>query len=297
MKRLVRWTIRILAVLSLAVAVLVAYVYAASSRALMRNYAVTPAPISVPSDAASIARGKYLTEAVATCTECHGKDLGGRVFLDNAAMGRFVAPNLTRGRGGLGASYADQDFVRVILHGVRRDGRSVTLMPSDTYRFTEADLAAIIAYVRSVPPVDREVPAGSVGPVARALSVFANFPLAPASTIDHERAAFAQPTQPGDPVSAGAHLVEAAGCRGCHGPELAGGGGPPPGAANITPVGIGRWTERDFITAIREHKRPNGTAISNVMPLGYGQMSDEDLRAILTYLKTVPAKGTKAPNQ
>jgi mono/diheme cytochrome c family protein len=297
MKRLVKWTIRIVAVFVLALAALVAYVYVASGRALSRTYAVTPAPISVPTDTASIARGKYLTEAVATCTECHGKDLGGRVFLDNAAMGRFVAPNITRGRGGPGASYADQDFVRVILHGVRRDGRSVTLMPSDTYRFTEADLAAIIAYVRSVPPVDRELPASSPGPVARALSVFVDFPLAPASKIDHERVAFAQAAQQGDPVSAGANLVEAAGCRGCHGPELAGGGGPPPGAANITPVGIGQWTERDFIIAVREHKRPNGTTISDVMPLAYGQMSDEDLRAILTYLKTVPAKGTKTPNQ
>jgi mono/diheme cytochrome c family protein len=297
MKRFVRWTIRIVAVLVLALVALAAYVYVASTRALTRTYTVTPAPISVPSDAASMARGKYLTEAVATCTECHGKDLGGRVFVDSAAMGRFVAPNLTRGRGGLGASYADQDFVRVILHGVRRDGRSVTLMPSDTYRFTEADLAAIIAYVRSVPPVDRELPAGSVGPVARALSVFADFPLAPASTIDHERAAFAQATRPGDLVSAGGHLVDAAGCRGCHGPELAGGGGPPPGAANITPVGIGEWTEKDFITAIREHKRPNGTTISDVMPLGYGQMSDEDLRAIWSYLRTVAGKGTKMANQ
>jgi cytochrome c553 len=90
--------------------------------------------------------------------------------------------------------------------------------------------------------------------------------------------------------------VEAAGCRGCHGPELAGGGGPPPGTSNITPVGIGPWTERDFITAIREHKRPDGTPIGAVMPLAYGQMSDTDLQAIFAYLKSVPAKGSKMPS-
>jgi hypothetical protein len=78
---------------------------------------------------------------------------------------------------------------------------------------------------------------------------------------------------------------------------LKGGGGPPPGAANITPVGIGNWSEQDFFTALRDHKRPNGTAIDDAMPRGYGQMADEDLRKIFSFLKTVPAAGEKSKNQ
>ena len=84
--------------------------------------------------------------------------------------------NLTRGRGGLPADYSDQDFVRALTHGVKRDGRSVIFMPSADYLFTADDLGAIVAYVKSVPPVDRTVPAMSVGPVARALGLFVEFP-------------------------------------------------------------------------------------------------------------------------
>src|SRR6185436_3298983 len=114
--------------------------------------------VAIPADPVAIARGKYLAEKVAVCTECHGADLGGKVVEDDAAMGRLVASNLTRGRGGLPADYADQDFVRVLTHGVKRDGHSVVFMPVVDYRFTEDDLGAIIAYVKSVPPVDRTVP-------------------------------------------------------------------------------------------------------------------------------------------
>lgn len=262
------------------------YVYAASSLLLSKAYAVTPPRISIPSDEASIARGRYLAETVALCSDCHGKDLGGRVLLDNPAMGRLVAPNLTRGRGGLTAAYSDQDLVRAMLHGVRRDGRSVVLMPAGTY--TESELAAIMAYVKSVPPVDREQPSGTVGPVTRALGLLGRFPIAPASTIDHAHVTFARAHDFRDPVRVGEHLVTTGGCRNCHGPDLAGGGGPPPGGSDITPSGMNGWTERDFITAIREHARPNGTTISEVMPRAYGEMSDADLRKIFEYLKTLP---------
>ena len=54
----------------------------------------------MPSDANSLARGKYLFEKVALCSDCHEKDLGGKVVEDNFVIGRLVAPNLTRGNGG-----------------------------------------------------------------------------------------------------------------------------------------------------------------------------------------------------
>ena len=86
-------------------------------------------------------------------------------------------------------------------------------------------------------------------------------------------------------------------CRGCHGANLTGGGGPPPGASNITPAGIGDWSEPDFFVALRTHKRPNGSEISESMPRTYGEMSDDDLRRILGYLRSVPAAGQKTANQ
>ena len=95
----------------------------------------------------------------------------------------------------------------------------------------------------------------------------------------------------------GQHLLDTAGCRGCHQPDLTGGGGPPPGAANITPVGIGDWSDADFLKAVRTHVRPNGTKIADTMPAAYGQMSDAELTAIHSYLKTLPAKGKKTKTQ
>ena len=134
---------------------------------MARTYTVETPQVPIPSDPASIARGKYLAEKVAVCTECHGTDLGGKVVEDDVAMGRLVAVNLTRGRGGLPADYSDQDFVRALTHGVKRDGRSVIFMPTADYVFTADDLGAIVAYVKSL-PARRPHAAGDVGRSDRA---------------------------------------------------------------------------------------------------------------------------------
>jgi cytochrome c553 len=297
MKRLLKWLLMGVAAIAILVVALIAYVYIATGRLMARTYVVEAPSVAIPSDPASIARGKYLAEKVAVCTECHGADLGGKVVQDNAAFGRLVSANLTRGQGGLPADYSDQDFVRVLTHGVKRDGRSVIFMPSMDYVFTPEDLGAIIAYVKSMPPVDRTVPAMSVGPLPRALGLIGNFPLASAARIDHGAPRLAARPNPADAVAVGKYLVSSAGCYGCHGAQLVGGSGPPPGAANITPVGIGGWSERDFTVALRTHRRPNGSAIDEAMPRAYGDMSDEDLARIYAFLKTVPAAGKKTANQ
>lgn len=298
MMRILRWVSRIVLVLLVLVALLVGYVYVASARLLARTYTTdTNLPqVTLRSDPDSIARGKYLVDRGA-CRECHDKDLGGKLIEDSFAMGRLASANLTRGRGGLGATYADRDFVRAIVHGVKRDGHTLVYMPSADYQFTEADLGAVLGYLRSLPPVDREQPPAQIGPIARALGLFTDFPLTPAAHIDHATVHLAMPPSGSDAAAAGAYVVASAGCRGCHGVDLRGGGGPPPGAGNITPVGIGTWNERDFVSAIRDHKRPNGSAIDEAMPRVYGQMSDDDLRAVFAFLKTVPPAGEKSANQ
>jgi cytochrome c553 len=297
MKRLLVWVFRLVLLVLLLAAAFVAYLYVATERLMARIYAVTPPRVAIRSDPASLERGRYLVERVAVCVECHGPDLGGKVVEANFAMGLLVAANITRGRGGLDPSYTDQDFVRVLTHGVRRDGRSVVFMPSSEYRFTEADLGAIIGYVKSVPPVDRVVPVSAPGPMARALGLFTSFPLSTASQIDHGASRLAEPVDASNALATGKYLLDTAGCRGCHGVDMKGGGGPPPGASNITPVGIGDWTEQDFLTALRQHKRPNGSTISAVMPKQYGDMADDDLKKIFGYLKTVPPAGEKTAAQ
>jgi mono/diheme cytochrome c family protein len=297
MRRLLKWLLFVVGALVLVVAGLVAYVYVASGRVMARTYTVEPPQVSIPTDAVAIARGKYLAEKVAVCTECHGPDLGGKVVQDDAPFGHLVSANLTRGRGGLPADYSDRDFVRVLTHGVKRDGRSVIFMPTVDYVFTAEDLGAIIAYVKSMPPVDRTPEPMSVGPLARALGLFADFPLASAAVIDHSQSRLAARPNPADAVAMGKYLVSSAGCYGCHGAQLTGGSGPPPGGANITPAGIGDWTERDFLVALRTHRRPNGSTIEEVMPRAYGEMAEADLVSIFAYLRTVPAAGKKTANQ
>nr|MBA2355629.1 hypothetical protein [Acidobacteriota bacterium] len=129
MRRLVRWSLRVLVVVLVVAAAAVGYVYVASARLLARTYSITSLPdVPVRSDAASLVRGKYLVEHVAMCADCHDQDLGGKVVVDSAVMGRFASANLTSGQGGIGATYLNQDFVRAILHGVKRDGRTVVFM-------------------------------------------------------------------------------------------------------------------------------------------------------------------------
>ena len=297
MTTMLKWIARILVMLIATLGLLLLLVYYQTNQRMAKTYAVRVPSVAVAPDGATLERGKYLVERRAICIECHDKDLGGKIFVDNFAFGRLAAANLTRGRGGIGSRYTDEDFVRVLVHGVNKGGRSVIFMPSQDARFTEPDLAAIIAYIRSVPPVDREPAATSLGPVARALTFFHKIPLLPAEEIDHDAATVLPTADAADPVGRGRYLVDSGGCRGCHTPELTGGGGPPPGAANITPVGIGAWSEGDFLRAVREHKRPNGTDIAEGMPRAYGLMSDEELRLIFTYLKTVPPKGQRTKSQ
>jgi mono/diheme cytochrome c family protein len=297
MRRLLKWLLILVGAIGIAVVALVAYIYVATGNVMARTYTVEPPRVPIPSEPAAIARGKYLVEKVAACVACHGPDLGGGVVEDNFAMGRLVGANLTRGRGGLPADYSDQDFLRVLTHGVKRDGRSVIFMPVADYLFTPEDLGAIVAYVKSMPPVDRTVPTMSVGPVARGLGLFVGFPLASASMIDHSQSRLAGRPNPADPAALGKYLMQSAACFGCHTPQLTGGGGPPPGAANITPVGIGDWSERDFTVAVRTHRRPNGSTIDEAMPRVYGEMADEDLGRIYAYLKTVPPAGQKTASQ
>jgi hypothetical protein len=70
-----------------------------------------------------------------------------------------------------------------------------------------------------------------------------------------------------------------------------------PRSTNITPdpeTGIGKWTDEQIIAAVREGKRPDGTMIKAIMPyLFYNVMSDDDARALVAFLRTVPPVANK----
>ena len=156
---------RVLGIIIILIVIVGATIYLISALKLSRTFDIAPQSLalSVPSDAASVARGRHLAIAITKCTVCHGADLGGTVFIE-APPFRLVAPNLTKGAGG--GSLTDADYVRAIRHGVGPDGRGLLVMPSREYAgLSDADLAAIIAYAKSVAPVNRTLPPTDIRPL------------------------------------------------------------------------------------------------------------------------------------
>jgi mono/diheme cytochrome c family protein len=296
LKRVLRWIRRTAIVLAGLLLLAVATLYVLTERQFRRHYDVTVQALTIPTDAASLARGKHLVDNVTNCHDCHGKDLGGKLIFDGGFMvARVTGPNLTRGKGGVVSDYSDADWLRALKHGLRRDGSPLIIMPAQIFSaLTESDMAAVIAYVKTLPPVDREVPSIRVGPMGR-LFVMREAKLIPARIVDHTKPLIK--AAPVETVARGEHLAGIAGCHGCHNADLTGGGGPPPGGANITPVGIGTWTKEDFFRTLRTGRTPDGRTLSESMPRPLGNMPDEDLDAIWAYLKTVPPKGEKRPSQ
>jgi mono/diheme cytochrome c family protein len=180
----------------------------------------------------------------------------------------------------------------ILLHGVAPDGQSFIIMPSaEYYWLSDADLAALIAYLNSLPPVDNSLGERSLGPVGRMLVYSGAIPLM-ATIIDHT-APRPEP-EPGVTVEYGSYL--AAVCLGCHGPKLDGQdtladpAGPPP--TDLTSTGpLSQWTEEEFINTMRSGTTPYGKAMDPfVMPwTSFGQMNDDELKALWLYLQSLPA--------
>lgn len=241
----------------------------------------------------AIARGKHLVDSRVNCNACHGKDFSGGVIVDVAVVGRWVAPNLTTGKGSVTLEYTAADWDHAVRHGLRRGGRTSSMPSQDFVNLSDHELSDIVAYIRGMPPVDRDLGPVKFGPVFTFMLATDSKAL-PASAIDHAKAHPVEPPETAPTAAFGEHLVQV--CRGCHGERLSGGklkGDPNmPIVANLTPheTGLKDWTEADFIRALREGKRQDGTAISEFMPWrAYGQMGDSELKAIWAYLQTVPS--------
>ena len=275
-----------------------AAVYGASESRYRKTYTVPAERLVMPTDSAAIARGAHIAQSIGGCQECHGETLAGKPVLDDRAIGRVYAPNLTSGRGGI-ASLSDDDIARAIRHGVAPNGRALKIMPSSDFaNLTDADLGAIVAYVRSRPAMDNVVPPVSVGPLGRALFLAGKLPILHAERIDHGRVHAATIT-PAPTAEYGAYLASV-GCMGCHGPQFAGGhiaSGPPdwPPAANLTAAGrLPQWDEAAFRRVLREGKRPDGSTVNPVMPVrATTHLSDDEITALWLYLRTLPAVATR----
>lgn len=276
--------------------VLAAFVYISSQSRVNRAYDIPAEDIS--SAGADVQRGAHLVSIY--CADCHGRDLGGTEFVNEMPLAIIPAANLTSGEGGAAQTFSDADFERALRHGIGPDGKGLWIMPSGEFsHFSDEDVAAIIAYLRSIEPVDRTWDEPQAGPLGRLLVTLGAVPLLAVENIDHAQPHVAR-VEPAVTASYGEYL--AIPCTGCHHPDYA--GGPLPGeepgalpAANLTPddaTGLGTWSEEDFLKAIQQGIRPDGTALDPAMPWPVlsATMTEDELRAIWLYLESLPPVDT-----
>jgi mono/diheme cytochrome c family protein len=262
--------------------------YVITSRDIHHVYTFGDSSVRATRDSASLVRGRHLVEAIAKCQECHGDDYGGKLLSDSRVFGRLAAGNITAGRGGT-ARFTDADWERALRHGVGPGGRALVFMPSEAFTaMSDDDLAALIGYLRTIPPVDREWPAPEIGPLARVLYLKGGFPLLPATIIDH--GAPRRPPASGVTIEYGEYLATVGGCRGCHGSGLDGTGAPD--APDLTRRRLATWTDADFIRALRQGVRPDGGAIDPTkMPWRRsGRMTDDEILAVWSYVRSLPER-------
>lgn len=246
-------------------------------------------------DATRVERGRYLFLSRG-CTECHGVNGAGKVFIDDGHGMRARAPNITPIPGGVVAAYGEADWARTLRHGVKPDGRPLMIMPSEDYaRLTDADLAAMVAFLRQMP-----AQLGERAELSFPLAVKALYGLGligdAASKIDHSLPP-QQPVPEAITAEHGRYVANA--CMGCHGAQMAGGriaGAPPdwPAAANLTPAegsAMQRYPDAQaFAAMLHSGRRPDGSEVSKVMPfLALKELNDTDVQALYLHLKALPA--------
>ncbi len=286
MRNVLKWIgILLGGLLVVALVVIVAIFFLTESR-INETYAVFVTAVDIPDQPESGERN-YPSVVVDVCRDCHRNDLAGQVMEDDPLTARLVAPNLTAGKGGIGAEFTPEDWTRAIRHGIGRDNKSLIVMPSsDLNVLSNTDLGIVISLVKDTPPVDNELPDTFIGPMGR-IFLMQEPGLLPASVIDHSQQPPEMP-EPGVTVEYGEYLSHL--CALCHGKDFAG-IDDPGGGMNLTPAGdLGGWSETDFIETIRTGIAPDGEELDQeMMPVGiWGKLSDDELKAIWMFLQTLP---------
>ena len=286
MKTLVRGLLRLLMVLAIVLVGLAAYAYWHTCRVLNETFHVEDPPL--PIGDADLTRGKYLYESRG-CAECHGGDGRGVLVLDGAPVIQVRSANINPA--GLGGRYDAEKLGAAIRHGLRDDGRTLVFMPSpDWADMSDRDTADIVAYVQSLPASGERQSPSELLPFGRVLYLFGAIDnLLPGTIIDHRPRQRSAPAL-ANSVDYGSYLIPM--CQGCHGSDLLGGieiepGVPPSPNINVARGGLAGWSKKDFIETLRSGRRPDGSALSGVMPWrSVGAMNETELDALWTYLSS-----------
>lgn len=266
--------------------------------ALASAAGITPVLAETP-----VERGEYLVRGPMGCGNCHtplgpegpvaGQELAGRLVDDNPAFTAW-APNITPG--GRAAGWSDAELAQAIREGLRPDGSLIgPPMPFTMYRgISDADLAAVVAFLRTLPAVENETPASTYRiPLPPAYGPPVGSVTAPERGVTAEYGAYM--------ATAITHCMECHTPMGPQGPMLDTGLGQggfefhgPWGvsvAANLTSGedGLAGYSDDEIKAMITQGRRPDGTAMLPPMPYGYlARMTPGDLDAIVLYLRALP---------
>lgn len=289
MRKLVKWLLTILG----GMLALIGLILGIGWFRLNQDHRFPVRRLQVSDDAQSIERGKHIVEAIGGCKGCHGEQLEGKMMIDNPLVATLPAPNLTPASDV--AMMSDEEWSLIFRHGVDEGGKTLLIMPSVNYsKMTDADLAAVVAYIKSVPADEHELPEKSIGPLGY---LFAGLGQLDGSIqvdlIDHNQAP--SPIEAGAMAEYGKYLVTIGNCTECHGANLTGGASSDrgsnrgPDGPNLTTGGPLRdWSEADFVQALRTGVEPNGSKITDLMPWkNYRLMTDRELEAIWLYLRSL----------
>jgi mono/diheme cytochrome c family protein len=261
-----------------------------AQRLMTQTHTNPVAVVTIVNTPAQIARGEYLVKAFPGCAGCHATDaaaehpvLNGKLDEELGALATLYAPNLTPG--GRLREWTDGEIIRAIREGISRDGRALMLMPSETFRrLSDDDALAIVAYLRSQPAVTNDTPVPRLTLLGTALVGTGVFKLDNQAPVQRVSAPVRATT-----AEYGKYLSETSGCPTCHGPKLDGADirpGPPPGPSLQIVKG---WTEDQFIKTMREGVDPVNRKLADTMPWRqYGRGTDDDLRALYVYLRSLP---------
>jgi hypothetical protein len=261
---------------------------------LERVYDIPVQNVTRSADTIVIARGKHLVDSIAGCAvnSCHSGDLGGGQVVDMGPLGTMCGPNISGD--GLPAAYSDGELARLVRHGVKKDGRSVRLMPiQDIAWLPDADVLAIVSYLRTVPAAGRPNGTTNFRTLAKVLDRQDKLIVDVARRIDHTR----QEVAPAPAPTADYGRFVGRLCTGCHGEHLS--GGRIPGTPDSIPVpldltpdptGLAGWSFQDFDTLMKTGKRRNGKQLDPFMPVeSWKNLDDTEMHALWAYLQTLPA--------
>jgi mono/diheme cytochrome c family protein len=239
---------------------------------------------------ADVELGKRIFMIRNGCVDCHGADLSGAKIMEDPAMGSVYGANITPYKL---KDWSDEDISRAIRYGIHKDGRSLKFMPSfDFEGLSKGDIAAVVAFLRSVPPVEKESHENHFGPLAHVLAVAGQMPVMfPAFVVDPTKGFSDKPSEEAT-LAFGKYLANS--CVGCHGSEFKGGkipGGDPswPEAADIRFGGSPLWSEAIFKTLIKTGKSPvDGRELRAPMPVHLlRQMNDTEVKALWLFLSSI----------